>query len=128
MATAAAQAVQLIGMPEARLALAQATIHLASAPKSDGVVAAIGAAMGDVAAGKAGPVPPHLRDGHYEGAKKIGHAVGYSCPHDDPRGVVEQRYIPEGLDEARYYQPTDHGNEAHLVEVLGHLEQLLGRR
>ena len=73
-----------MGMPEAKLALTQATIHLATAPKSPGVVAAIGAAMADVAAGKSGPVPPHLRDGHYAGAKAMGHGKGYRYPHDNP--------------------------------------------
>ncbi len=76
-------------------------------------------------AGKAGPVPPHLRDGHYEGAKKIGSAVGYVYPHDDPRGVVEQRYIPEGLDSAVYYQPTEHGNEKRIEGYIGRLRRMV---
>ena len=108
VATAAANAVQFIGMPEGRLPLAQATIHLATAPKSNSVYKAIDAALADIREGHAGTVPPHLRDGHYEGAKAVGNAVGYVYPHDDPRGVVQQRYIPEGLDEARYYTPSDH--------------------
>ena len=124
-ATAAATAVQFIGMPEGRLALAQATIHLATAPKSPSVIKAIDAALADVRAGHSGPVPPHLRDGHYEGAKKIGHAVGYIYPHDDPRGVVEQRYMPEGLDEARYYQPTDHGAEKRIQSYSDRLREMV---
>lgn len=124
-AVAAAQAVQLIGMPEARLTLAQATIHLATAPKSPAVIDAISQAQADVAAGHAGPVPPHLRDGHYEGAKKLGNAVGYQYPHDDPRGVVSQRYIPEGLDDAVYYQPTDHGGEKRISDYLGRLRRIV---
>ncbi|WP_087118018.1 replication-associated recombination protein A [Corynebacterium urinipleomorphum] len=124
-ATAAANAVQFIGMPEGRLALAQATIHLATAPKSPSVIKAIDAALVDVRAGHSGPVPPHLRDGHYEGAKKIGHAVGYIYPHDDPRGVVQQRYMPEGLDEARYYQPTDHGAEKRIQSYSDRLREMV---
>ncbi|MGL5442834.1 MAG: replication-associated recombination protein A, partial [[Mycobacterium] stephanolepidis] len=88
VAVAAAQTVQLIGMPEAQLTLTHATIHLATAPKSGAVPAALGAAMGDIRAGKAGLVPPHLRDGHYSGAAKLGNAVGYVYPHNDRDGVV----------------------------------------
>ena len=124
-ATAAANAVQFIGMPEGRLPLAQATIHLATAPKSPSVIKAIDAALADVRAGRTGAVPPHLRDGHYEGAKKIGHAVGYLYPHDDPRGVVEQRYMPEGLDDARYYQPTDHGAEKRIQSYAERLREMV---
>ena len=127
-ATAAAQAVQFIGMPEARLTLAQATIHLATAPKSNSVIEAISAAQADVRAGKVGPVPPHLRDGHYEGAKALGHAVGYKYPHDDPCGVVEQQYIPEGLEDAVYYQPTNHGAEKRISEYLGRLRRMVRGR
>lgn len=124
-ATAAANAVQFIGMPEGRLPLAQATIHLATAPKSPSVIKAIDAALSDVRSGRTGAVPPHLRDGHYEGAKKIGHAVGYLYPHDDPRGVVEQRYMPEGLDDARYYQPTDHGAEKRIQSYAERLREMV---
>ncbi|MEH0146220.1 replication-associated recombination protein A [Corynebacterium sp. Q4381] len=124
-AAAAAQAVQFIGMPEARLTLAQATIHLATAPKSPSVIQAITRAQEDVRAGRVGPVPPHLRDGHYEGAKALGHAVGYKYPHDDPRGVVEQQYVPDGLEDAVYYEPTDHGAEKRISEYLGRLRRMV---
>lgn len=124
-AVAAAQAVQLIGMPEARLNLAQATIHLATAPKSSSVIDAIGAAQADIRAGKVGAVPPHLRDGHYEGAKKLGNAVGYKYPHDDPRGVVSQQYLPDELSAAVYYEPTDHGAERKIQEYLGRLRHIV---
>lgn len=124
-AVAAAHAVQLIGMPEARLNLAQATIHLATAPKSNAVYTAIDSALADVRAGNIGPVPAHLRDGHYEGAKQLGHAVGYQYPHDDPRGVVKQQYIPENLETAVYYQPTTHGAEKRLYEFLGRLRRIV---
>ena len=120
-ASAAAQAVQLIGMPEARLALAQATIHLATAPKSAGVVAALGAAMADVAAGRAGPVPPHLRDGHYAGAAALGNAQGYRYPHDHPEGVLAQQYAPDELVGVNYYEPTPHGAERPLAQRLAAL-------
>ena len=124
-AAAAAQAVQFIGMPEARLTLAQATIHLATAPKSPSVIQAITRAQEDVRAGRVGPVPPHLRDGHYEGAKALGHAVGYKYPHDDPRGVVQQQYVPDGLEDAVYYEPTDHGAEKRISEYLGRLRRMV---
>nr|WP_245797330.1 replication-associated recombination protein A [Corynebacterium aquilae] len=124
-AVAAAEAVALIGLPEARLALAQATIHIALAPKSNAVIAAIDAAMADVRHGHTPPVPPHLRDGHYSGAEKLGHAVGYRYPHDDPRGVLAQRYIPEGLDDAVYYQPSEHGQEKGRGDWLGRLRRLI---
>ena len=125
VATAAANAVQFIGMPEGRLPLAQATIHLATAPKSNSVYAAIDTALADIRKGHAGTVPPHLRDGHYEGAKAVGNAVGYVYPHDNPRGVVQQRYIPEGLDDARYYVPTNHGAEKRISEYAERLRQMV---
>ena len=87
-AVAAAQVVALVGLPEARIALAQVTVHLATAPKSNAVVTAIDAALADVRAGAAGPVPPHLRDGHYAGAQKLGNAVGYRYPHDAEGAVA----------------------------------------
>jgi putative ATPase len=117
-ATAAAQAVQLIGMPEARINLAQATIHLALAPKSNAVVTAIDEALGDVRAGKAGTVPPPLRDGHYAGAAKLGHAERYRYPHDLPEGVVEQQYPPDELVGRDYYRPANRGAERFLAERL----------
>ena len=113
-AVAAAQTVQLIGMPEAQLTLAHATIHLATAPKSNAVTTALGAAMADVRAGKAGPVPRHLRDGHYSGAEKLGNAVGYRYAHDDPNGVSSQQYPPDELVGVDYYQPTNRGAERDI--------------
>ncbi|KHO29249.1 replication-associated recombination protein A [Corynebacterium minutissimum] len=128
-AVAAAEAAALIGLPEARIPLAQATIHLATAPKSNSVVNAINAAQADVQAGKIGHVPAHLRDGHYEGAKRLGNAVGYIYPHDDPRGVVAQQYLPDGLGDATYYHPTDHGAEKRVHDYLGRLRDIIrGRR
>lgn len=127
-ATAAANAVQFIGMPEGRLALAQATIHLATAPKSPSVIKSIDAALADVRAGHAPPVPAHLRDGHYEGAKAMGNAVGYVYPHDDPKGVVKQQYMPDGLEDAVYYEPTDHGAERRIKDFIGRLRGLVRGR
>ncbi|MBV7280998.1 replication-associated recombination protein A [Corynebacterium sp. TAE3-ERU30] len=124
-ATAAAQAVQLIGLPEGRIVLAQAVVHLATAPKSNAVYRAIDRALEDVRQGKNYPVPQHLRDGHYEGAKKLGNAVGYSYPHDDPRGVVAQRYIPEALEDAVYYEPSTHGAEKRLYDFIGRLRRIV---
>ena len=124
-ATAAALAVQQIGMPEARLSLAQATIHLATAPKSGAVIAALGAAMADVAAGKSGLVPPHLRDGHYKGAEQLGNAVGYKYPHDTRDGVLRQQYPPDDLVGVDYYQPTAHGNEREIADRVSKLRRIV---
>ncbi|HEX7427252.1 MAG TPA: replication-associated recombination protein A [Mycobacterium sp.] len=120
-AVAAAQTVQLIGMPEAQLTLAHATIHLATAPKSNAVISALGAAMSDVRQGRAGLVPTHLRDGHYSGAEGLGNAIGYKYSHDDPDGVVPQQYPPDELIGVDYYQPTNHGAER---EIAGRLDKL----
>ena len=118
-AVAAAQAVQLIGMPEARLNLAQATIALAIAPKSNAVTMAIDAASADVRAGKIGNVPPHLRDAHYAGSKKIGHGATYKYSHDEPFGIAEQQYAPDVIEDAAYYRPTALGAEAAHQGPLG---------
>jgi putative ATPase len=122
---AAAQAVQLIGMPEARINLAQAAIHLATAPKSNSVVVAIDAALSDVRRGSAGTVPAHLRDGHYAGAKKLGNAQGYRYPHDVPEGVVTQQYPPDDLVGRDYYNPTPRGNERALSERVPKLRKVI---
>ncbi|MFD0921495.1 replication-associated recombination protein A [Saccharopolyspora rosea] len=124
-AVAAAHAVQFIGMPEGRLALAQATIHLATAPKSNAVIAAIDAALADVRAGKGGPVPPHLRDGHYAGASKLGNAQGYRYPHDKPEGVLAQQYPPSELVGRDYYEPTGRGAERPLGERVPKLRGII---
>jgi len=123
---AAAQAVQLIGLPEARINLAQAVIACAMAPKSNAVVKAVDAAITDVRAGRIGTVPPHLRDAHYPGAKQHGHGQGYLYAHDAEHGVAAQQYLPDELAGARYYEPTNHGNESALAERLRLLEELLG--
>ena len=124
-ATAAAEAVQLIGMPEARINLAQATIHLALAPKSNAVVMAVDSAIADVRAGLAGSVPPPLRDGHYPGAAKLGHAQRYVYPHDLPEGVATQQYPPDELVGKSYYQPSQRGSEKAISERLAKLRSLI---
>jgi putative ATPase len=124
-ATAAAQAVQLIGMPEARLNLGQAVIALALAPKSNAVITAVEAAMADVDAGRIGAVPPHLRDAHYPGAKTLGHGKQYQYAHDDPRGIVRQQYAPDVVADRTYYQPTNHGFEAEYAERLDRIKAIL---
>ncbi|QMU69213.1 replication-associated recombination protein A [Streptacidiphilus sp. P02-A3a] len=117
LAVAAAQAVAMIGFPEAALTLSHAVIALALAPKSNSATTAIGAAMADVRQGLAGPVPPHLRDGHYAGAKKLGHAQGYVYPHDLPEGVAAQQYAPDAVHGKRYYEPTRRGAEARYADI-----------
>jgi len=127
-ALAAAQTVALIGMPEAQLTLAHATVHLATAPKSNAVTSALKAAMGDIKAGKAGLVPPHLRDGHYSGAAELGNAQGYVYSHDDPDGVVPQQYPPDELVGVDYYRPTGRGAERDLAGRLGRLRAIIRRQ
>lgn len=125
VAVAAHQAVSFIGMPEGRLSLAQATLHLATAPKSNSVISSIGKALADVDAGKGTTVPPHLRDGHYQGAHEMGNAVGYDYPHDDPLGVVQQQYLPDDLQDARYYEPTMHGNERTINQRMEKVRRIV---
>ena len=127
-AVAAAQTVQLIGMPEAQLTLAHATVHLATAPKSNAVTTALGAAMGDIRAGKAGLVPAHLRDGHYAGAQKLGNAVGYKYAHDAPGGVASQQYPPDELVGVDYYRPTGYGAEREIATRLEKLRAIIRRK
>jgi putative ATPase len=127
-AVAAAQTVQLIGMPEAQLTLAHATVHLATAPKSNAVTTALGAAMSDIREGKAGLVPAHLRDGHYSGAAKLGNAIGYKYAHDDPDGVVGQQYPPDELVGVDYYQPTNHGAEREIATRLDKLRAIIRKK
>jgi putative ATPase len=110
VAQSAASAVQFIGMPEGRIILAEAAIYVAKAPKSNSVICAIDAALSQVRSGKNGPVPDHLKDSHYAGAKQLGHGVGYQYPHDDPSGWVKQQYLPNNLVDAVFYRenPRDY--------------------
>ncbi|SIN73886.1 replication-associated recombination protein A [Agromyces cerinus] len=125
VAVAAADAVQFIGMPEGRIPLAQAVVHLATAPKSNAAYVGIDRAIADVREGKAGRVPKHLRDAHYPGAKRLGHGKGYKYPHDDEIGVVAQEYLPESLRGAVYYEPTEHGNEREVSARLAKLRRIV---
>ena len=118
IAVAAAQAVEHVGLPEAQLNLAQAAIHLATAPKSNRAATAIWTVRSDIRNGVVGEVPAHLRDGHYPGAASLGHGVGYLYPHDDPRGWVEQQYLPEGLSSRLWYEPSDHGRERDIAKRM----------
>jgi putative ATPase len=125
-AVAAAQAVQLIGMPEGQLVLAEAVVHLATAPKSNAAYLGINAALSDVRAGRIGTVPPHLRDAHYSGAKQMGHGDGYRYAHDWPHGVAPQQYLPDVLAGSRYYDPSDRGYERQVSERLERIRGILG--
>jgi putative ATPase len=127
VAVAAAQTVALIGMPEARITLSQATISLALAPKSNAAYLAIDRAIADVRLGDIGVVPAPLRDSHYARAGDMGHGVGYIYPHDVVQGVANQQYLPEPLKSARYYQPSPHGHEGMVREILQKIRSLLGR-
>lgn len=124
IAVAAADAVQFIGMPEGRIPLAEATVYLATAPKSNASYLAIDQAIGDIRAGKFGRVPKHLRDAHYPGAKRLGHGKGYKYPHDDDRGVLAQQYLPDELARTEYYRPTEHGNERDVSARLAKIRQI----
>ena len=127
-AVAAMHAVAQIGMPEARIILAQAVIHNALAPKSNAAYVAINEAIGDVRAGKGTGVPPHLRGSGYAGAARLGHGDGYSYPHDQPDGVAAQQYLPSDLHtRTDYYRPTERGFEARLQERWSWLKTRLGR-
>ena len=115
VAAAAAHAVELVGLPEASLNLAQAVVHLALAPKSNTSARALWRAQEDVRSGPVADVPPHLRSANYYGASKVGSGIGYEYPHDDPRGWLEQDYLPAELAGRHYYEPSSHGAEPQLA-------------
>lgn len=125
VAMAAADAVSFIGMPEGRIPLAEATVYLALAPKSNAAYNGINAALADIRSGNSGPVPPALRDAHYPGAKALGHGKGYVYSHDQPRGVNRAQYLPDSLKEARYYTPTNRGLEAELAKRYEALRRII---
>lgn len=118
VAVSAAQAAERIGMPEAQIILSQAAVYVATAPKSNSVVTAIGEAMDAVANEKTMPVPVHLRDGHYKGAEKLGHGTGYRYPHDYPNHYVKQQYLPDGMEEREFYHVSDQGYEKIIGERM----------
>ena len=125
IAVAAAQAVEFVGLPEARINLTQAVIHISMAPKSNAVIKAIGAADADIRNGLIGAVPAHLRDAHYPGAGKVGHGEGYLYPHDFDDGIVAQRYAPDPVADRIYYEPSGHGQEARVAERAGRIRAIL---
>jgi len=128
VATAAADAVAFIGMPEGRIPLAEATVYLATTAKSNAAYAGINAAIADVRSGSFGRVPPHLRDAHYPGAKRLGHGKGYVYPHDNEHGVVPQQYLPDELEGRRYYQPKTLGAERDISARLERIRRILDDR
>lgn len=125
-AVTAAQALELIGMPEAGLSLSQAIIFLCESPKSNAVVLAKDAALADAATSYDEPVPVYLRDTSYRGAKKLGHGKGYKYPHDYPGHWVQQDYMPQSLKGKRYYEPSGMGAEAKILE--NHIRRDKARR
>jgi putative ATPase len=124
IAVAAAQAVQLIGMPEGRIPLAEAVVYLATAPKSNASYNGVNAAVADVKAGRMGVVPAHLRDAHYPGAKRLGHGKGYVYSHDAEHGVARQQYLPDALEGTEYYTPTGNGYEREVGPRLERLRKI----
>jgi len=125
IAVAAADAVAFIGMPEGRIPLAEATVYLATAAKSNAAYVAVNRAQEDVRAGRMGRVPVHLRDAHYPGAKRLGHGKGYVYPHDSEIGVVAQQYLPDELRGKRYYEPTSHGAERDVQARLEKIRRIV---
>ena len=126
-AVAAAQSVALIGFPEARIPLAQITIELSLAPKSNSAYLAIDKALSDIRSGKISEVPSHLRDSHYARAGDMGHGVGYLYPHDHANALVQQNYLPDALENSVYYEPTEHGEESNLAKVWFKIRKILRR-
>ena len=127
VATAAAQSVALVGMPEARIILSQAVIYCALAPKSNAAYVAINKAIADVRSGLSGQVPVHLRDAHYAAAADLGHGDGYIYAHDEPGHVAAQQYMPDTLRGKVYYEPTPHGFERTLSERRERIREILDR-
>ena len=125
VAVAAAQAVALVGMPEAKIILAQAVVHLATAPKSNAACNSIFSAIADVRAGKGTTVPPPLRDAHYAGSAGLGHGKGYIYAHDAPHSIAVQQYPPDDLVGKNYYTPTANGHERDLGPRLTRLREII---
>lgn len=124
VATAACQAIERIGMPEARIILAQAVTYIATAPKSNASYLGIDKALAQVEGEKTAVIPPHLQDAHYKGAAKLGHGTGYLYAHDYPMHYVKQQYLPDTLAGTRFYEPTDIGYEKNISEHMKRLEEL----
>lgn len=124
VANSAARAVDYVGMPEARIPLAEAVIYIASAPKSNSVIKGIDAAQEYVRSHKTGSVPLHLRDTHYEGASEFGHGEGYKYPHNHDHNYVDQQYLPDGLEDLKFYEPEVNGKEKKIKEWLQYIKGL----
>ncbi len=122
VAVSAAQAVERVGMPEAQIILSQAATYVACAPKSNAACVAIDRAMETVRTVKTAPVPPHLRDSHYRGAEKLGRGTRYLYAHDFPDHYVKQQYLPDGLTDAKFYEPTENGYEKEIKARLAYLK------
>jgi putative ATPase len=127
LAVAASQALAHVGLPEASYHLAEATIYLATAPKSNSVGRAMARARQLVDQGPAPTVPPHLRSTGYPGAEKLGHGAGYKYSHDFPGGVVSQQYFPDGVAPEVIYEPGDHGDEVEIRARMSEIDRILGR-
>ena len=125
IAVSAAQAVERLGMPEARIVLAQAVTYMASAPKSNSAILAIDKAMDVVEHTKTPPVPVHLQDAHYKAAGKLGHGLGYKYAHDYKNHYVKQQYLPDGLTDQVFYEPSENGYEATIREYYARIHQEL---
>ncbi len=123
IAEAASRAVDHVGLPEAQLNLAQAVVHLATAPKSNRTALGIWNARSQVREGATGRVPAPLRDAHYQGAKGLGHGKGYEYPHDDPRGWVPQQHLPDEVADRTFYDPSPHGHEREIRQRMERLRQ-----
>jgi putative ATPase len=121
---AAIEAVERLGLPEARIPLSVVTIELCLSAKSNSAYKALDKAINDVKRGKIGEIPNHLKDAHYEGAKVLGHGKGYKYPHDYPNGWVYQQYLPDELVNVQYYVPKESGDEKYLAKVYARLEEL----
>ncbi len=123
VAASAAQAVERVGMPEAQIILSQAVSYVACAPKSNAACVAIDRAMETVRSTKTAPVPAHLQDSHYRGAQKLGRGTGYLYAHDFPNHYVRQQYLPDGLTDAKFYEPTENGYEKEIKSRMAFLKE-----
>ncbi|MEY8517387.1 replication-associated recombination protein A [Lachnospiraceae bacterium 29-84] len=123
VAVSAAQAVERVGMPEAQIILSQAATYVACAPKSNAAVNAISRAMETVKSTKTAPVPAHLRDSHYQGARKLGRGEGYLYAHEFPNHYVKQQYLPDGLTGMKFYEPSENGYEKEIKSRLAYLKE-----
>ena len=123
VATSAATAVHQIGMPEARIILSEAAIYVATSPKSNSAINAIDAAMNTVQNTVTAKVPTHLMDSHYKGSSKLGHGIGYQYAHNYPNHYVKQQYLPDGLEDEKFYEPGDLGYETEVKEYFKKIKE-----